>query len=406
MQHLSLGLAELTRDMVKNGDKILDLGPLTCGTTQAFLSKNCHCYIEDLIDYLSGLKPGEDEKKALAYHMIPKPDHIKFDVILCWDILNFLDLDVIEYLFSLLEPHLKPGTIVHTMRYTGNHAPNKPKRFRLLQDFNFECQDDASYPQLTCRSHSTMTLLKSMRRFSLFNTVMQKQGMDNHVSEHFFEYDSSVSRKQIRSGSASDVSTYFESDHRYENIHLQALETFLASMPETASLLDCGKKTARNFEYVNRLVKQVFVEDLFASLTWQSRVSSGEDELLFSGSMLKFDQQIRFDGVFLWDLLNYCIPQQIESLMQLLAGLMNPGAKVYMVQFKTPGVSSTPLSFEVEGEKQVTICGDIEGEVKRPQMSTIELFRLMPQFRLTTHKLGFLNDGIGYQEYVLEYRPD
>lgn len=42
MQHRSLGLAELTRDMVKSGDKVLDLGPLSCGTTQAFLSKNCN----------------------------------------------------------------------------------------------------------------------------------------------------------------------------------------------------------------------------------------------------------------------------------------------------------------------------------------------------------------------------
>lgn len=404
MQHRSLGLAELTRDMVKSGDKVLDLGPLSCGTTQAFLSKNCQCYIEDLIEYLEELSPDDDPKTALKNHLLTKPATVKFDVVLCWDILNFLDLDVIEYLFELLSPHLKQGTIVHAMRYAGGTLPGKPRRFRLLHDFNFEFSEDQSYPQIHCRAHTTMTLLKSMKRFSLFNSLMKREGMHNQLSEYFLEYDSPVSSKQFRTGSASNVSSFFEQVNRYHQVELAGLADFIGGLSSDARVLDCGKKTARNLEYINGRCKQVFVEDLFASLTWLSRVNDN-DELLFSGSMLKFDNSVQFDGVFLWDLLNYCRPEQIEQLMQILAGLMQPGARVYLIQFKTASLPATPVSFDIDGPSQVTISGDLEGSLARHSISIIEMFRLMPQFRLAGHKMGFLNDGINYQEYQLEYAP-
>lgn len=402
MQHRSFGLAALTTEMVKSGDRILDLGPLSSGTTQAFLGLNCQCHIEDLVEYLADSQHASDPLAALEEHLIPKPAHLKFDVILCWDLLNFLDLEVIRHLIRLLEPHLKQGTILHTMRYTGRNQPHKPRRFRLLDNFCFEYVDDPNYPHVSSKGHSTVTLLKCMDRFSLFNSLMKREGMDQNVTEHFLEYDSVASRNQVRSGGVSDVSAYFRHVRDDERMEFAGVQKALEVLTEGSTALDCGRKNGRNIDALKKKVGALYVEDLHASLAWRKKMH-GENSG-FSESMFSFDPGTRLDGVFLWDLLNFCSPQQIQALGELLAGRMNPGGILHFLVYKSSRQPGRPAMFEVLEDARVVVTGCAEERSERRLGSTADLMRLLPGYRLFSHHLGRLPSGEAVQEFVLQLK--
>lgn len=402
MQHRSFGLAALTTEMVKSGDKILDLGPLSSGTTQAFLGLNCQCHIEDLVEYITDNQYSDDPIGALEQHLIPKPAGLKFDAILCWDLLNFLDLKVIEHLIRLLKPHLKQGTILHTMRYTGRNQPTKPRRFRLLDNFCFEYVDDPNYPEVPSKGHSTVTLLKCMDRFSLFNSLMKREGMDQNVTEHFLEYDSIASRNQVRSGGASDVSAYFHNVRDHERIAFSGLEKALAALPKGATVLDCGRKNGRNIDALKKKVGALYVEDLHASLAWRKKMH-GEGSG-FSESMFSFNKDARLDGAFLWDLLNYCSTEQVQALGELLARLMNPGAHLHFLMYKSAQQPERPSMFEVLEDGRVAVTGGTEERSARHLGNTADLMRLLPGYRLFSHHLGRLPAGDSVQEFVLQLK--
>ncbi|MFV8781279.1 hypothetical protein ACNKU7_02545 [Microbulbifer sp. SA54] len=406
MQHRSFGLAALTTEMVKSGDRILDLGPLSSGTTQAFLQLNCQCHIEDLIEYLAENQSAEDPLAALEDHLLPKPAGLKFDVILCWDILNFLELDVIRHLVRLLQPHLKQGTILHTMRYTGRNQPRKPRRFRLLDNFCYEYIDDPEYPTVPSKGHSTVTLLKCMDRFSLFNSLMKREGMDQNVTEHFLEYDSVTSRNQVRSGGASDVSAYFRSVRDDERIEMPGVEKALATISESSgapTMLECGRKNGRNIDALKKKVAALYVEDLHASLAWQKKLHG--EETGFSTSIFSLDPGTRLDGVFLWDLLNYYSGAQIQQLGELLGQRMTPGATLHFVMYKSAQIPERPSTFEVLDDNRVAVTGISAGKRLRTLNSTADLMRLLPGYRLYGHHIGKLPTGEAFQEFVLQLKP-
>ncbi|GLS27198.1 class I SAM-dependent methyltransferase [Marinibactrum halimedae] len=407
MYHRSFGLAKLVSDMMKPGFRILDLGALSFGTTQAFLKQKCQCHVEDLIEYLAELKEGEDPIAALSEHLIPKPSNLKFDVVLCWDILNFLELDVIEHLIHCLAPHLKAGTVLHTMRYTGQ-LPEHPRRFKLLDDFCFEYVDDTSYPRIKAKGHSTVTLLKRMHRFSLCNTLMQRDGMDKNVTEHLLEYESTTSKQRLHGSLSGSVSTYFTDQALRDRAQFPGIVKLFKQLPDNARLLDCGRKAAQNRDATVRHAKELFMEDLFASMSWQKKIApdhandapSTKNHL--SEAMLRFTNGTTFDAILLWDFLNFCTQTQVQQLNSALLPMLQTGTLLHFVMFKGKGRPNTPAIFEMQNNGEVTIKGDVTGNHPRDIQSTAELMRLLPKYKLHAHHFGRLVTGESYQEFVLQ----
>ena len=404
MHHRSLGLSELTRNMLKSGDCILDLGPSTCGTTQSFLDLNCQCFIEDMIDYFHLLENGDDPIDALNRHLLPKPESIKFDIVLCWDILNFLSPDTLHYLIEKLSPNLKPGTIIHMMRYTGSQPPAKPQRFQMLEDFHFECSEDHTYPNAQAHRYTTIALMGSMPGFTLFHSVMQRQGMSNNVTEHFMEYQSSASAKTLRASSNAQHATYFTNTDSVITAQFPALNKVLNNTLSKPVLLDVGQRSNRQLEHLKNISQQLFVEDLHASLSWHTRVKR-DANTAFAGAMLQYDAAVKFDVVFLWDFLSYCTSDQVRVLMQKLSALMVVGGVVHFVQLKTPGLPERPIVYDILNQTEVSLRGCLSGEDRKLDLSVIELFALMPDFQLQDNQAGVLSTGDAFHEYVLRYIP-
>ena len=108
---------------------VLDLGNIRSGTVALFSAYRCRLDIANLPDVLP-LPTIEDNpevrSQALA-GVFELHDSEPLDLILCWNLLNYLGRDDIGHLVALLEPRMKPATRLHAlMEYASPLMPATP----------------------------------------------------------------------------------------------------------------------------------------------------------------------------------------------------------------------------------------------------------------------------------------
>ncbi|WP_308363743.1 MULTISPECIES: hypothetical protein [unclassified Microbulbifer] len=402
MQHHSFGLAALSREIIQPGFRILDLGSLAVGTTQAFLQMNCPCYIEDLIEFFAENQQNPDLKGALQDHLVAKPSRIKFDVVLCWDLLNFMSTELIEHLIELLQPNLKPGTLLHAMIYTGT-APQGPARFRLLQDFTYETAEAPHYPRIPCQRHSTVALTQSLGRFSLSNSLLQRQGMRKDLIEHIFEFDGNDSRGKVRPGGASDVSTYFTAAEAGEALSLSGLSTAMraARRSPVSRVMDCGPRSGRNVDALQKQVGELFVLDMHAAIQWHKQ--RGEDGCsAIRAAFGKFSGLAECDAILAWDIIGFYSPDEASVLSELLVSKLKTGGLLHMVFCKRERLPQKPAVFEIQVDERVLVKEFPPGDERAHFNNLAEIIRALPRLQLVDQGHGKLPSGAFYHEFILK----
>ena len=411
-QHRSLGLRSIVSKLVRKGDTILDLGPMSTLTAPLFLQLHCRCFIEDLNEYVEDLQINHDNPvERLSDFLLEKPPETTFDIILCWDLFNFLSLELISHLMTLLKPHLKPGTVLHTIRYIGGTTPKLPRRFKHVNDFNYEVRDSQSFVNvdgcLAPQAHTTIMLLRSLPEFSLYDTALNQEGMMKDVAEYLLEYDSLVKDKKIRKGlNSQDVGSYFSQEEEGStSLEFIGLKKLLNGPEDitTAIALDIGPKNGRKFTYLHNHCQDLYIEDVYSSIAWQNKLI-GDNISATSKQLLNFSSKVEFDFVLLWDTLNFCSPSQIQTIGELLSKHLMIGAFLHILIYKGNETPLRPLMFEIKEDTKVKIKGDLSNGKPKILRSIAELMRLLPQFRLNFHHLGDKANQHNYQEFILEYK--
>ncbi|SHF63213.1 hypothetical protein SAMN04487965_2437 [Microbulbifer donghaiensis] len=403
MQHHSFGLAALNQEIIQPGYRILDLGPLAVGSTQAFLQMNCPCYIEDLIEFFADNQQSSDLKAALKSHLVSKPEKIKFDVILCWDLLNFLTPELISYLIELLRPNLKRGTLLHAMIYTGATAPKRPAKFKLLRDFTYETADDPEYPCVAYQGHSTVALMQSLGRFNLSNSLVKRQGMRKDLFEYFFEYDSGAPAGKVRPGTASDVTNYFSAADVGQALSLVGLDSAMQSARKSpvSRVMDCGPKSGRNIGALQQQAGELFVLDLHAAIQW--RKQRGEEGCqAIRSAFAKFADLEPCDAILTWDLLSFYSPEEALVLSELLLSKLKPSGLLHIVFCKRERLAQRPSVFEVQANERVLVKEFPLGEHKSHFTNVTEIIRALPRLQLAGQGHGKLPSGAFYHELALK----
>lgn len=403
MQHHSFGLAALNQEIIQPGYRILDLGPLSVGTTQAYLQKNCPCYIEDLVEFFTENPSGNDLKNALSAHLVPKPERVKFDVILCWDLLNFFSTDLISHLMELLKPNLKPGTLLHAMMYSGSNPPARPAKFKLLKDFTYETANDPSYPEVAFQRHSSVSLMQSLGRFNLSNSLLQRQGMRKDLVEYIFEYESSAAIGKIQPGGASDAASYFSAANAGPALELKGLDTAISQARKSpvSKVIDCGPKTGRNISALEKQVGELFVLDLHDAIQWnKSQAGNGRDAI--EASFSKFASLEPCDSILTWEMLSFYNPEEARTLCELLLTKLKPSGHLHLIFSKRDRQPQKPATFEVHGDSRVTIREHPAGTEKGFFSNITELIRTLPRMQLVGQGHGKLPGGAFYHELILK----
>jgi len=107
------------------GARVLDLGA-ACAENFGYFAPRCRTYA--IADLRLPLRLGAE----LWPHPLPRPGTAPpFDLILAWDLLNYLSADDLAQLAELFKGLSRPGTRLFGLVYTSADMPARPARFGI-----------------------------------------------------------------------------------------------------------------------------------------------------------------------------------------------------------------------------------------------------------------------------------
>lgn len=116
---------------------VLDLGPARMETVALFSQFRCRLEFVDLGDSLDQLNGEADPLllRELVESLLPRRRQEVADIVLCWDLLNYLQRPALKALMARVAARSRPGTLVHALiAYSEPRMPARPERCAALPD--------------------------------------------------------------------------------------------------------------------------------------------------------------------------------------------------------------------------------------------------------------------------------
>lgn len=162
---------------------IMDLGAAHTQTISLFGNYRCRLEIADLTDDLDVLS-NPDEDTCLddaAEALLPRRHNEPVDVVLCWDLLNYLDRPALSAVMSRVAARSSRGTLVHALIvYSETHMPQRPG--------HYVPQSDLSLVDLTAHAHdrpaprySPDDLTRCLPDYSIERAMLLGNGMQEFL---------------------------------------------------------------------------------------------------------------------------------------------------------------------------------------------------------------------------------
>jgi hypothetical protein len=116
---------------------VLDLGAAHTATIQAFGKYRCRLEIVELADGLDSLNGEIDPRRIRqrADALLPPRRGEATDVVLCWDLINYLNQPALTAVMECIALRCKRGALAHGLVYYSTKAmPERPSTFLPLDD--------------------------------------------------------------------------------------------------------------------------------------------------------------------------------------------------------------------------------------------------------------------------------
>lgn len=166
---------------------VLDLGP-GIGANVEFLSQfSSRLVIEDLHQTLVSMgRPFSGEKRVYCplYDALLPSRERPFDVILLWNLLDYLEAEDIRRLSARMAALSHSGTVVYGLVSTRQTVPDVPVTFKIIDQGNMSLQSVSSTTR-ACPRYGQTKLLDLMRGFRIKRSFLLRNGMQ----EYLFEFD-------------------------------------------------------------------------------------------------------------------------------------------------------------------------------------------------------------------------
>ena len=167
--------------------EILDLGPPVEANIDFFSHVSCRLHIEDLYRHLIAepIPIGEDEDpvprlteavdSALAHDA-----NAGIDIILGWDLFNYMDPSTIRVLMRRVAQSCRPGTLLFLMISNLDAIPGVPAKITLDLDGTL-AYAPASNSLIPNRRYTPLALERMMTRFGLLHSFLLGEGMQDYL---------------------------------------------------------------------------------------------------------------------------------------------------------------------------------------------------------------------------------
>jgi hypothetical protein len=163
---------------------ILDLGPAVGQNIEFFSQYDCRLYIEDLFDTLSSFDYFAPEDgfsyEAVFSYLLPFLKTTRFDVILAWDLFNYLEKDEFHHLILHLSKFSHKGTLLFGLVSTQRHIPDTPHIFRIADQDHLIYQVRSNVLR-ACPRYQGRELEKLLPSFRVCNSFILRNGFKEYI---------------------------------------------------------------------------------------------------------------------------------------------------------------------------------------------------------------------------------
>lgn len=160
---------------------ILELGPARGGNIEFWSQFSGSIYVADLHSSLPLPPPAEpaegetfpDPEWERLLHL---PEGRRFDVILAWDLLNYLELPAVASLIGYVGRFCKPGTLLYSLIFDLPKMPEEITVYRIIDatHLGYEYGGPAMRP---CPRHQPRALSAVMHQFQVANSFRLRNGL-------------------------------------------------------------------------------------------------------------------------------------------------------------------------------------------------------------------------------------
>jgi len=115
---------------------VLDLGPARAETVALFSQFRCRLEFADLGDSYGQLNAEAGPPSLqLIESLLPRRRQEPADIVLCWDLLNYLQQPALKALMARVAARSRPGTLAHALiAYSAPRMPARPDRYAAMPD--------------------------------------------------------------------------------------------------------------------------------------------------------------------------------------------------------------------------------------------------------------------------------
>lgn len=183
-EYRSPGL-QLIFERINSGDKvnILDLGPPLSSNVEFFSSYPCRLYIADWLQSLpldGGCWAKHSTFSPLYSELFTFEKSDQFDVILGWDIINYLGEEDIRRFSRFIAAHTKANALCFFSLATQKHMTVQPARYRISREDSLCCQHAECDMCLSPR-FTQSRLLELMQEFQAHRSFLLQNGCQEQV---------------------------------------------------------------------------------------------------------------------------------------------------------------------------------------------------------------------------------
>ncbi len=166
--------------------EVLDLGAPNQQNLMFFGRRSAHYGIEDLHRSLEpvrrGLEYDLDKAAALEGWLRFEADR-RFDLVLAWDLLNYLPRGLLELIDERLAPHCHPRTEFYALLAMEEKIPAQPGRPTVIDDETIRLDGWEGPRTRSWDRHTTTVLTDSMPHWTIDRTFLLKVHMHEVLLE-------------------------------------------------------------------------------------------------------------------------------------------------------------------------------------------------------------------------------
>lgn len=371
VRHNSPGFAAIFQQIhLSRKNRILDLGSF-CASNFRFLSTlGCKLHFENLDQFLRENQAdlySEQLSSRLEDYLSDFAEGELFNVVLTWDIFNYLDLNSIEKLMARLQPFCTRNALIHVMRHLGTNTPASPCRFRVSGGGEIVIsRTTQTNPAAVRHRCTTATLLKHLPQYRMKQTFMNHSGMQSWITELVLKHSphkAEPTAPQNAEHSRPEATTIRPLAPAPRILHTSyALEAILNGLKQYKfpKVLDLGLKNKTVYDHFFPLSSGVYSRDVYTQLQQSKDLDA----------ILNFNHSVKFDVILLWDTANFYSPEQIKQMFAILSSHIHAETLIYAIVYTGRELPIQPQRLQMLGDKALAVFPSAKARVERPLTSS------------------------------------